>query len=107
MEYVEFKAEITPLEIGRDILIAELAEIGFESFVENQTGVEAYIQKAEYNEALIKISLPTLYIRKASPKGEAFFVLFLVIWHSLQNANCRFLAQTTLNIEITYSEVLR
>ncbi|MGB0886496.1 MAG: 50S ribosomal protein L11 methyltransferase [Vicingaceae bacterium] len=54
MEYVEFKAEITPLEIGRDILIAELAEIGFESFVENQTGVEAYIQKAEYNEALIK-----------------------------------------------------
>ena len=34
MEYVEFKAEITPLEIGRDILIAELSEIGFESFVE-------------------------------------------------------------------------
>ena len=53
MEYVEFKAEITPLEVGRDILIAELAEIGFESFVENETGVEAYIQKEEFKEELI------------------------------------------------------
>jgi ribosomal protein L11 methyltransferase len=53
MEYVEFKAEITPLEVGRDILIAELAEIGFESFVENETGVEAYIQKDEFKEGLI------------------------------------------------------
>ncbi|MGB0882318.1 MAG: 50S ribosomal protein L11 methyltransferase [Vicingaceae bacterium] len=45
MEYVEFKASVEPLEVGRDILIAELAEVGFESFVETETGVEAYIQK--------------------------------------------------------------
>jgi ribosomal protein L11 methyltransferase len=53
MEYLEFKAEITPLEVGRDILIAELAEIGFESFVETEIGVEAYIQKDDFKEDLI------------------------------------------------------
>lgn len=45
MEYIEFKASIEPLEVGRDILIAELSEIGFESFVETEDGVDAYIQQ--------------------------------------------------------------
>jgi ribosomal protein L11 methyltransferase len=53
MDYIEFTAEITPLEIGRDILIAQLGEIGFESFVENENGVQAYIQKDKYKEVLI------------------------------------------------------
>ena len=53
MDYIEFTAEITPLEIGRDILIAQLGEIGFESFVENENGVQAYIQKDKYKEFLI------------------------------------------------------
>ena len=39
MEYVEFKASVEPLEVGRDILIAELSDIGFESFVETEDGV--------------------------------------------------------------------
>lgn len=50
MEYIAFKARITPLEMGRDILIAELSELGFESFVETDEGVEAYIQSQEFNE---------------------------------------------------------
>ncbi|MBL4594234.1 MAG: 50S ribosomal protein L11 methyltransferase, partial [Flavobacteriales bacterium] len=50
MEYIEFKANITPLEVGRDILIAELSELGFESFVETSDGVEAYIQVQEFKE---------------------------------------------------------
>tara|TARA_B100000809_G_C15139770_1_gene532567 strand:- start:7436 stop:8269 length:834 start_codon:yes stop_codon:yes gene_type:complete len=45
MEYIEFKASVEPLEVGRDILIAELSEIGFESFVETEDGVDAYIQQ--------------------------------------------------------------
>jgi ribosomal protein L11 methyltransferase len=53
MEYVEFKAVVNPLDIGRDILIAELSEVGFESFVETEDGVEAYIQLPLFNEALI------------------------------------------------------
>ena len=53
MEYVEFKASVEPLEVGRDILIAELSDIGFESFVETEDGVEAYIQLPLFDEALI------------------------------------------------------
>jgi len=37
-----------------DILIAELAEIGFEGFLENETGFEAYLLESEYNENLFK-----------------------------------------------------
>ena len=54
MDYVVFKASIFPLEIGREILVAELSEVGFESFVETENGVEAYIQKPLYKETLIK-----------------------------------------------------
>jgi ribosomal protein L11 methyltransferase len=54
MEYIEFIATINPLEVGRDILIAELSEIGFESFVETEEGLEAYIQSKEFNEENIK-----------------------------------------------------
>ena len=53
MEYIEFRAKIEPLEVGRDILIAELSEFGFESFVETEDGVEAYIQKLEFDESSI------------------------------------------------------
>ena len=37
-----------------DILIAELADIGFEGFLENETGFEAYLLESEYNENLFK-----------------------------------------------------
>lgn len=54
MDYVEFEAEILPLEIGREVLIAELAELGFESFVNTEKGIQAYIPSQDYNEGLIK-----------------------------------------------------
>ncbi|HBY66528.1 MAG TPA: 50S ribosomal protein L11 methyltransferase, partial [Flavobacteriaceae bacterium] len=38
---------VTPLQPGTEILIAELGYAGFESFVETETGVLAYIQKEE------------------------------------------------------------
>src|SRR5690606_12811218 len=41
MEYLEFK--IACNEEYREILIAELAEIGFDSFLETKIGIEAYI----------------------------------------------------------------
>ena len=49
MDYIEFSATIKPLEVGRDILIAELSEIGFESFVETEIGIAAYIQSSFFN----------------------------------------------------------
>jgi len=60
MEYIELKAIVNPLEVGRDILIAELSEIGFESFVETDNGVEAYIQSQEFVEAdILKLKMLT------------------------------------------------
>lgn len=54
MNYIELSIEVTPLVPGRDILIAELAEIGFESFVEFELGVNAYIQENLFNEDEMK-----------------------------------------------------
>lgn len=54
MDYIELKVSINPLEIGRDVLIAQLAEIGYESFVEQERGVNAYIQKQHFNTDLVE-----------------------------------------------------
>jgi len=47
--YIEYKFQVVPLQPASDILIAELGELGFESFVENETGVLAYIQKQDWS----------------------------------------------------------
>ena len=47
MDYLEFK--ITCLEEFREILIAELAEIGFDSFLETETGIDAYAPEAAFD----------------------------------------------------------
>lgn len=46
--YIEYIFNVTPKEPGTEILIAELGFAGFESFVESETGVTAYIQKQEW-----------------------------------------------------------
>ncbi len=46
--YIEYDFKVAPLQPASDILIAELGEAGFESFVENEEGVLAYIQKEEW-----------------------------------------------------------
>lgn len=40
-------------ELAIEILIAELGEVGFESFDENDSGVSAYIQLKDWNEQLL------------------------------------------------------
>ena len=52
--YIEYNFSVTPKIPGNEILIAELGYLGFESFVEHDNGVLAYIQKKEHNEALLK-----------------------------------------------------
>ncbi|KJS07187.1 MAG: ribosomal protein L11 methyltransferase [Flavobacteriales bacterium BRH_c54] len=54
MNYIQFLAKVSPLVMGREILIAELAEIGFESFVDTEDGFEAYIQEANFDESNIE-----------------------------------------------------
>ena len=47
--YIAYEFSVTPKNPATEILIAELGHVGFESFVENDTGVTAYIQKQEWN----------------------------------------------------------
>lgn len=53
MVYISYDFVIAPLELGREILIAELEEVGFESFVETDAGVIAYIKKEEWSGTLV------------------------------------------------------
>ena len=52
--YLEFQFKISPLQPGSEILIAELGYAGFESFVENEDGITAYIQTEEYKEGMLE-----------------------------------------------------
>lgn len=57
MDYLEFK--ITCLEEFREILIAELSEIGFDSFLETEEGIDIYapsdsFERAEFDEVITK-----------------------------------------------------
>jgi ribosomal protein L11 methyltransferase len=79
--YIEYIFEVSPKEPATEILIAELGEIGFESFVENENGVTAYIQKNEWKENM----LADVFILKS----EAFTISF----------NHKEIAQTNWNAE--------
>ena len=58
MKYLEFTFRTTPCtEIVNDVLSAVLGEVGFESFVEQNDGITAYIQKDFYNETTLKEAL--------------------------------------------------
>jgi ribosomal protein L11 methyltransferase len=54
MDYIEYIFKVTPAELGSEILTAELGYAGFESFVETEEGVTAYIQKDDWNENLLQ-----------------------------------------------------
>ena len=54
MTYLEFNFKVAPVNLGSEILIAELGLIGFESFVENETGFLAYIPKQDYKDTALK-----------------------------------------------------
>ena len=51
--YIAYEFSVTPKNPATEILIAELGHVGFESFVENDTGVTAYIQKQEWNSNIL------------------------------------------------------
>ncbi len=51
--YIGYEFKVAPLQPAVEILIAELGYAGFESFVENETGATAYIQKEEWHEEIL------------------------------------------------------
>lgn len=52
--YTQLVFTLNPVQPTSEILIAELAQVGFESFVELENGLEAYISKQNWNEKLLK-----------------------------------------------------
>ena len=53
MNYIELKCEKPPNEEQLEILIADLADMGFESFAEEEHHLLAYIPDKEYSDALL------------------------------------------------------
>lgn len=49
MAHAVLTITVSPTDLGRDLLISELADIGFEGFLETDEGVDAYIEEAELN----------------------------------------------------------
>ena len=47
MAHAVLTITVSPTDLGRDLLISELADIGFEGFLETDEGVDAYIEEAE------------------------------------------------------------
>jgi len=54
MNYIEITFEISPVNPGVEILSAKLSEIDFESFVETDEGLLAYIPEEKYEEKKLK-----------------------------------------------------
>lgn len=53
-EYIGYHFSIEPKEPGTEILLAELGELDFESFIETENGLSAYIQKDLWNENILE-----------------------------------------------------
>ncbi|SFR65927.1 50S ribosomal protein L11 methyltransferase [Maribacter stanieri] len=52
--YIEYRFTVKPKEPASDLLIAELGNVGFESFVEEEDDVLAYIQKTDWSENILE-----------------------------------------------------
>ena len=52
MNYIELSVTVVPKEQGSDVLIAQLAELGFESFIETQNGFNAYVRETDFKRVL-------------------------------------------------------
>jgi ribosomal protein L11 methyltransferase len=57
MNYIELVVEVEPKEQGSDVLIAQLAELGYESFVETEKGFNAYIREPDFNTQQLNLAL--------------------------------------------------
>jgi ribosomal protein L11 methyltransferase len=52
--YLGFHFSVEPKELGSEILVAELGELPFESFIESDLGIVAYIQKQFWTENILE-----------------------------------------------------
>jgi ribosomal protein L11 methyltransferase len=67
MDYYEFQFNLSPhTEINRDLLAAALADVGFESFVDSDSGLSAFVPENLYSEAAVAAALKYLPLMDAS-----------------------------------------
>ena len=52
--YLGYHFQVEPKELGSEILVAELGELPFESFIESEFGIIAYIQKQFWTENILE-----------------------------------------------------
>lgn len=67
--YIELTAKVQPLEPFRDIFIAQLGALGFDTFTDTDEGFQAYMLKAHFNseeakEALVWDGVEVSYVLK-------------------------------------------
>ncbi|WP_124979815.1 50S ribosomal protein L11 methyltransferase [Nonlabens xiamenensis] len=53
LKYVEYTFELTPKDPWNDVLMAQLGEVGFESFMETDQGCKAYILQSKDHKNLL------------------------------------------------------
>lgn len=71
MDYIEVKLIIQPYsEELAEVLMAEMAELGFESFSDTESGFDAYIQANSYNNDDLNALLASYYEDQISIKIE-------------------------------------
>lgn len=51
--YIQLNLIIDPIDTGREVVLAVLSELGFESFLETNRGLEAYIQETNWSPDLL------------------------------------------------------
>lgn len=72
MDYIQYSFTVNPIEPGSDILIALLADLGFDSFTSTDNGVDAYILAELENEDAVKelefADFSFSYVRTEIPK---------------------------------------
>ncbi len=56
MDYIELKVDVVPSDSTiNDVLVAQLAELGFDSFMDQPNGFNAYIRASDFNPELYDI----------------------------------------------------
>ncbi len=81
MEYVELICKIDVLEPWREILIAQLADAGFDSFEETYDGFRAYIVADDFNEDLLQQAMALPGAEENPVKSVSHAVFKAVNWN--------------------------
>ncbi len=74
-DYMQVRLDVEPCsEMATDILAAALAEIGYESFVPDETGVTAFVPQGKYDEVRLQSVVEQFPVEGIALSYEATFV---------------------------------